>query len=58
MYSVEICAREICEMFVYKQTFHISPVRISQKLKGVLREIFNLLFSYEDEDMDWFSNLH
>ena len=52
MYSVEICAREICEMFVYKQTFHISPVRISQKLKGVLREIFNLLFSYEDEDMD------
>ena len=58
MYSVEICAREICEMFVYKQPFHISQVRISQNLKGVLREIFNLLFSYEDDDMDRFSNLH
>ena len=32
--------------------------RISQKVKGVLMWIFNKLFSYEDEDIDRFSNLH
>ena len=33
-------------------------MRISQKVKGVLFEIFNILFSYEDEDIDKFSKLH
>ena len=45
---------------VCKQTFHISHVRISQKVKGVLiwNEIFNILFSHKDEDISTFSNLH
>ena len=44
---------------VCKQTFHISHVRISQKVKGVLMwNIFNILFSYNDEDIGRFSNQH
>ena len=38
---------------VCKHTFHISHVRMSQKVKGV----FNILFPYEDEDIGRFSNL-
>ena len=44
---------------IFKQTFHISHVPISQKVKGVKKgEIFNILFSYEGEDIDRFPNLH
>ena len=38
---------------VCKQTFHISDVHISQKVKGVLRNLQHI-FSYEDEDIGWF----
>ena len=44
---------------VCKQTFHISHVRISQKVKGVkMRNFQNIIFIYEGEDTDRFSNLH
>ena len=44
---------------VCKQTFHISHVRISQKVKGVkMRNFQNIIFIYEGEDADRFSNLH
>ena len=66
---LELFAREVCKFLkkqanfqhillfpnVCKQAFHISHVRISQKLKG---EIFKILFSYEDEDIGRFSYLH
>ena len=45
-------------MNVCKQNVCVSHVRISQKLKGVLCEIFNILFSSEDEDIGRFWNLH
>ena len=43
---------------VCKQTFHISDVRISQKVKSDFFEIFNILLSYEDGNVGRFSNLH
>ena len=47
-------------MNVSKQTFHISHVRISQRAKGVLMQnlVNILLFPYEHEDIDRFSNLY
>ena len=44
-----------------KQSFHISHVRVSQKVKDVLmwnHQHIILLFSDEDEDIDRFSNLY
>ena len=38
---------------VCKQTFHISHVHISQKVKGVLWNLQHI-FSYEGEDIGWF----
>ena len=33
-------------------------MRISQKVKGVLNEIFDILLSYKGKDIGRFSNLH
>ena len=33
---------------VCKQNFHISHVRVFQRVKGVLYEILNILFPYDD----------
>ena len=43
---------------VCKQTFPISHVGTSQKVKGVLMWSHIILFSYEGEDTGRFSNLH
>ena len=45
-------------MNICKQTFHISHVRISQKVKVFKCEILNILLLYEDQDIGRFSNLH
>ena len=41
-----------------KQTFYISHVRISQKVKGVLMWNLQHIISYEDKYIGWFSNPH
>ena len=43
---------------VCKQTFHISYVRISQKVKVFWCDISNILLSYENKDIGRFWNLH
>ena len=45
-------------MNVCKQTFRISQVRISQKIKGALIQNFSILFLCEDQDIGRFSYLH
>ena len=45
-------------MNVCKQTFHISHVRISQKVKGLFMWNLQHIISYEDKDIVRFSNLH
>ena len=40
---------------VCKQTFHISHLRTTQKVKVFQCEIFNILFSYKGEDIGRFS---
>ena len=46
-------------MNVCKQTFHMSHVRLSQKVKGVLTwNLRHIISIYEDEDIDRSSNLH
>ena len=54
-------SRPIFNIIVCKQTFqifHISLVRISQKVEGLYCEILDVFISYEDKDIGRFSNLH
>ena len=54
---LKICNLIACEVCKFQQTFHMSHVRISQKVIGVLMWNLNILLSYEDEGISRFSNL-
>ena len=46
------------DFYVCKKTFHMSHVRISQIVKGILIRNLQDIFSYENEDIGKFSNLN
>ena len=45
-------------LYVCKQTFHISPVRVSQKVNGVIMRNLRHIILCEDEGIGRFLYLH